>query len=65
MNADGKLEKREFDPKYLTAAENTVKMPRYGRMKNENLHGGNIKREWAEVTLFFGNDIFHMNMVSH
>ena len=40
MNEDGKLEKREFDPKFLTAAENTVKMPRYGRMKNENLHGG-------------------------
>ncbi len=33
MNSEGKIEKEEFDPRLLTAAENTVKFPRYGRMK--------------------------------
>ena len=55
MNAEGKIEKVEFDPKFQTAAENTVKFPRYGRMKNENLHGAlqqkfHFLRDTIEVT---------------
>ena len=40
MNDNNKLEKVPYDERFLTAADNAVKMPRYGRMKNENLHGG-------------------------
>ena len=37
MNSEGKIVKEEFDPRLLTAAENTVKFPRYGRMKGVDI----------------------------
>jgi hypothetical protein len=40
MNERNKLKKAPYDKRFLTAAENTVKFPRNGRNKNENLHAG-------------------------
>ncbi len=43
MNSEGKIVKEEFDPRLLTAAENTVKFPRYGRMKGVDTKRQNYK----------------------
>lgn len=48
MNERNKLKKAPYDKRFLTAAENTVKFPRNGRNKNENLHAGQTKTKFIQ-----------------